>query len=132
MTRPAPNSPDEFHAILEDLNTRFRETINSGDALAAANLFTEDAFQCQPGFEQPFRGRVAITEMYKTWIAISGVQYDPASILDYGFEGDTGYEIVKQTNTQPKRNKNSGGLFINIVKRQPNGEWLIHAYISTS
>ena len=132
MIRPAPNSLDEFRDIAQNLNIRLGGNINVGNAAAAANLFTEDAFQCQPGFELPFRGRAAITEMYKTWIDISGVRYDPATILDCGFEGDTGYAIVKQTNTQPKRDKTSGGLFITIMKRQPDGEWLIHAYISTA
>lgn len=132
MSRPAPSGPEEFLAILEDLNTRFRETINAGDAVAAANLFTEDAFQCQHGFEDPFRGRAAITEMYKTWIDMTGVQYNPPDILDYGFDGDSGYQIVKQTNSQPKRDKKGGALFITIVKRQADGEWLIHAYIANS
>lgn len=118
--------------VIDDLNQRFRSTINSGDAVAAATLFTEDAYQLQPGFIEPFKGRAAITEMYKVWIAQTAVQYNEAEVLDFGSEGDLGYQIVRQTNVQPKRNdKKSGGIFLTLLKRQQDGSWLIYAYIST-
>lgn len=118
--------------IIDDLNSRFLGTINSGDAAAAAALFTEDAYQLQPGSQDPFKGRQAITRMYDFWIAETGVQYHTPTVLDFGSEGDLGYQIVHQTNTQPKRNKESGGLFITLLKRQPDDSWLIYAYISTA
>ena len=52
--------------------------------------------------------------------------------MTLGCEGDLGYQIVHQTNVQPKRdNKKSGGLFITLLRRQVDGSWLIYAYIST-
>ena len=117
---------------LKDLNDRFAGTINRGDAAAAAELFTDDAFQLQPGFEKPFRGREAIEQMYVVWIDQTGVQYDEATVLDFGSEGDLGYQIVRQTNVQPKRgDKKSGGLFLTLLRRQPDNTWKIYAYIST-
>jgi uncharacterized protein (TIGR02246 family) len=127
----APMSQPLTRADIDDLNFRFRTTINAGDAAAAAALFTEDAYQLQPGFNEPFKGRAAITAMYEAWIAQTAVQYDQGNILDFGSQGDLGYQIVYQTNSQPKRDKTSGGLFITLLRRQPDGSWLIYAYIST-
>lgn len=116
---------------IDDVNTKFRETVNSGQSAAAAALFTEDGYQLQPGFQEPFRGREAITKMYEVWTSQTGVQYDVPNVLDFGSQGDLGYQITHQTNTQPKLNKTSGGLFITLLHRQPDGSWLIYAYIST-
>ena len=70
--------------------------------------------------------------MYKAWIAQTAVQYNEAEVLDFGSEGDLGYQIVSQTNVQPKRdNKSSGGIFLTLLKRQTDNSWLIYAYIST-
>ena len=117
---------------LKALNMQFGGNINAGKAAAAADLFTDDAYQLQPGFMEPFRGTQAITEMYKTWIDTSGVQYEGSEILDFGSAGDLGYQIVRQTNVQPKRaDKKSGGLYITLLRRQPDDTWKFYAYIST-
>ena len=62
----------------------------------------------------------------------TGVQYNAADVLDFGANGDLGYQIVHQTSVQPKRNKTGGGLFITLLRRQPDTTWLIYAYISTA
>lgn len=116
---------------IDELNQQFRSTINSGDAVAAAKLFTEDAYQLQPGIKEPFKGRAAITEMYKVWIEQTAVQYNEAEVIDFGSSGDLGYQIATQSNVQPKRdNKSGGGRFLTLLKRQTDNSWLIYAYIS--
>jgi len=92
-------------------------SFTAGDAPAVARLFTEDAMLLRPG-AAPVQGRAAIEQSYGAYIsngveiAMEVMEFQASGNLAYGvgtFGGDFG-----------------AGSFIDVLKRQKDGSYLIH------
>lgn len=89
----------------------------AGDAQAVGRLFTEDAMLLSPG-SPPVRGRAAIEQSYDAYIrngvaiTMDIIEFHASGNLAYGV-GTFGGEL-------------GAGSYIDVLKRQPDGSYLIH------
>jgi uncharacterized protein (TIGR02246 family) len=109
---------------LSQMNRDFAKALNAKDAVAAANLYTEDA-TCLPPNEAPVTGRANIE---KYWAgAIAGGAFDVSvATTSTGSSGDLGYEVgrfqmsIKQPDGTVTVEK---GKYIELLKRGADGIW---------
>jgi len=72
---------------LKKIADKIVKTMNSGDPVALANLYTQDAVMIQSGEPGPIRGRAALEKTYKAiFRAFSDWKVEFSSII---FSGDT-------------------------------------------
>ena len=72
---------------LKKIADKIVKTMNSGDPVALANLYTQDAVMIQSGEPGPIRGRAALEKSYKAMFrAFSDLKVEYSSII---FSGDT-------------------------------------------
>ena len=115
-----PATADE----LSQMNRDFAKALNAKDAVAAANLYTEDATLLPPN-EAPVSGRINIE---KYWAgAIAGGAFDVSvATTSTGSNGDLGYEVgrfqmsIKQPDGTVTVEK---GKYIELLKRGEDGSW---------
>jgi uncharacterized protein (TIGR02246 family) len=109
---------------LSQMNRDFAKALNAKDAVAAANLYTEDATLLPPN-EAPVSGRINIE---KYWAgAITGGAFDVSvATTSTGSNGDLGYEVgrfqmsIKQPDGTVTVEK---GKYIELLKRGEDGTW---------
>jgi uncharacterized protein (TIGR02246 family) len=127
----APLSSDEIAAI-ESVQERFVAAFRRRDFDTLAACYTEDAVVLPP-HEPAVRGRAAI----KTWMAA----FPPVTefaITSERIEGRADLAYVRGAyamTLQPEGAPGpvtSQGKYIEIRRRQPNGEWLLEADIFNS
>jgi len=106
------------------MNRDFAKALNAKDAVAAANLYTEDATLLPPG-EAPVSGRADIEKYWKG--AIDGGAFDVSvATTSTGSNGDLGYEVgrfqmsIKQPDGKITVEK---GKYIELLKRGEGGTW---------
>jgi uncharacterized protein (TIGR02246 family) len=122
----APLSSDEIAAI-ESLQQRWVAALRRRDFDALAALYTEDAV-LMPPHEPAVHGRTAA----RTWLSAFPPVTDFAIGVDR-VEGRADLAYVRGTYTmalQPDGAPapvSSRGKYIEIRRRQPNGEWLLEA-----
>jgi len=130
-TAKAPDRAAEIQKI-DELRNRFMAAYNSGDAAAAAALYTEDAV-IMPANEPAAEGHQAVHESLQRELAQS-----PAKISitpqETEIAGDWAYERGQAViTTTPKGAKDAVDLsakYLVILRRQPDGAWKVHRDMS--
>jgi uncharacterized protein (TIGR02246 family) len=109
---------------LSQMNRDFAKALNAADAVAAANLYTEDATLLPPN-EAPVSGRANIQKYWEG--ALAGGAFDVSvATTSTGSNGDLGYEIgrfqmsIKQPDGTITVEK---GKYIELLKRGADGIW---------
>jgi uncharacterized protein (TIGR02246 family) len=109
---------------LSQMNRDFAKALNNKDAVAAANLYTEDATLLPPN-EAPVTGRANIQKYWDG--AISGGAFDVSvATTTTGSNGDLGYEVgrfqmsIKLPDGTVTVEK---GKYIELLKRGEDGSW---------
>ncbi len=109
---------------LSQMNRDFAKALNVKDAVAAANLYTEDATLLPPG-EAPVSGRANIQKYWEG--AIAGGAFDVSvATTSTGSNGELGYEVgrfqmsIKQPDGKITVEK---GKYIELLKRGEDGIW---------
>jgi uncharacterized protein (TIGR02246 family) len=109
---------------LSQMNRDFAKALNNKDAVAAANLYTEDATLLPPG-EAPVSGRADIQKYWEG--ALAGGAFDVSvATTSTGSNGDLGYEAgrfqmsIKQPDGTIIVEK---GKYIELLKRGKDGIW---------
>lgn len=111
----------DMKKMIEGFHAAYNDAFNQGDATACAALFSEDITLLPPG-EPIIRGRQAFEECYEARIKESQGQTHTNELVDFGVDGDLAYEIGTYAvlgSDPPER-----GKFVNIFKRQPDGQWM--------
>jgi uncharacterized protein (TIGR02246 family) len=122
----APLSSNEIAAI-ESIQQRFVTALRARDFDALAALYTEDAV-LMPPHEPAVQGRTAL----KTWMSAFPPVTDFAIAVDR-VEGRADLAYIRGTYTMTLQPVGapapviSRGKYIEIRRRQPNGEWLLEA-----
>jgi len=109
---------------LSQMNRDFAKALNNKDAVAAANLYTEDATLLPPN-EVPVSGRANIQKYWDG--ALAGGAFDVSvATTSTGSNGDLGYEIgrfqmsIKLPDGTVTVEK---GKYIELLKRGEDGVW---------
>jgi len=127
----APLSTDEIAAI-EDVQQRFVAGLLARDFDALVGLYTEDAVFMPPN-QPAVRGRAAL----KTWMA-AFPQVTACTLNTERIDGRADLAYVRGSFEMTLRPEGapeavtSRGKFVEIRRRQPNGEWLLEADIFNS
>ena len=122
------NAPDKSKPAtaeeLSQMNRDFAKALNNKDAVAAANLYTEDATLLPPN-EVPVSGRANIQKYWDG--ALAGGAFDVSvATTSTGSNGDLGYEIgrfqmsIKLPDGTVTVEK---GKYIELLKRGEDGVW---------
>lgn len=109
---------------LSQMNRDFAKALNNKDAVAAANLYTEDATVLPPN-EPPVTGRANIQKYWEGALAAGTFDVSVATIST-GSNGDLGYEVGRfQLSTKDSTGKvtTEGGKYIELLKRGEDGKW---------
>jgi uncharacterized protein (TIGR02246 family) len=109
---------------LSQMNRDFAKALNAKDAVAAANLYTEDATLLPPN-EAPVAGRANIQKYWEG--ALAGGAFDVSvATISTGSNGDLGYEIgrfqmsIKMPDGTVTVEK---GKYIELLQRGEDGIW---------
>jgi uncharacterized protein (TIGR02246 family) len=131
---PQTAAPADTPSI-NDLRSGYQAAFNAGDAAALAALFTDNAVSL-PDHRAPIEGRAAIQQDFQNQFAqVSGnIQIMP---VDTEINGETAYERGTYSMTVTPKAAGSApmtedGKYIVILKKQPNGSWLIQNDINNT
>ncbi len=118
---PKPATAEE----LSQMNRDFVKALNTKDAVAAANCYTEDAVLLPPN-EGPVKGRANIQKYWAGAIEAGAFDAEVATTAT-GSDGNLGYEIGR---LQMKIKMPDGsvvverGKYTELLRRSPEGKWL--------
>ena len=118
VTRPA--TAEE----LSKMNRDFAAALNNKDAVAAANLYTEDATLLPPN-EPPVTGRSNIQKYWEGAIGAGAFDVKVAT-TSTGSNGDLGFEVGRfQMNIKQADGSVTveNGKYIELLKRMEDGTW---------
>jgi uncharacterized protein (TIGR02246 family) len=117
---PSRASPEE----LSQMNRDFVKALNARDAVAAANLYTEDAVILPPN-EGPVTGRANIQKYWEA--AIAAGAFDAAvATTTTGSNGDLGYEVGRLQMSIKAADGSvttEHGKFIEMLRKGDDGKW---------
>lgn len=117
--------------LIELSSKKWVETYNNNDWSTLAELFTQDALMMPPN-SQIVRGREAIANWQAENESGFRIAFD---IQDIHVSGNTAYVRGRSCVLIPLGEGEYGvdlGKFLEVRKKQANGEWLIHADIFNS
>ncbi len=109
---------------LSKMNRDFAAALNNKDAVAAANLYTEDATLLPPN-EPPVTGRSNIQKYWEGAIGAGAFDVKVAT-TSTGSNGDLGYEVGRfQMNIKQADGSVTveNGKYIELLKRMEDGTW---------
>jgi len=124
-TEKKADSKQATREELSQMNRDFAKALNAKDAVAAANLYTEDATLLPPN-EAIVSGRENIVKYWQGALD-AGASNVSVTTLATGSNGDLGYEIgqfrmdVKSADGKVITEK---GKYIELLKRNKEGKWL--------
>jgi uncharacterized protein (TIGR02246 family) len=120
---------------INDVRSKYQAAFNSGDAAGMAALFADNAVSL-PDHHVALEGRAAIQQDFQDQFAqVTGnMQIMP---VDTEINGETAYERGTYTMTiTPKATGGAPmketGKYIVILKKQPNGSWLLQNDINNT
>lgn len=131
LTVPLQAAMDNERSIIELSSKKWVDTYNSNDWHALAELFTQDATMMPPN-SQLVQGREAIANWQAKNESGFRIAFD---IQDIQLSGNIAYVRGSSCVLIPLGDGEHGvdvGKFLEIRKKQANGEWLIHADIFNS
>lgn len=117
--------PSEI-ATIKNISATRAQAFNEGNASGIAIYFTEDAFLMAPGGATK-RGRAAIEAYYQA------IFDDYLTELESGYEDvrvdgnlayGRGFAKVKLTSKKDGSVSHSTAKYLNILEKQPDGQWL--------
>lgn len=109
---------------LSQMNRDFAKALNNKDAVAAANLYTEDATELPPN-EAPITGRDKIQQYWQAAIDAGTFNVSVATTAT-GSNGDLGYEVGRyELSIKDSTGKitTEHGKYIELLKREKDGKW---------
>ena len=106
---------DEAQALFDRMAAAYR----AGDAAGCAACFTDDARLLSP-YAVEAQGRAAIEALHRDWTGHGGSE-KTLTVIEAGCEGDTGWCLA----TYSEGDVTGDGKSLGIVRRQPDGSWLI-------
>ena len=112
----------DLKKVLEDFDEAYNEAFNRGDAAACAAFFTEDVILMSPNAPMT-RGRAAFEEIYRARIQADSGGAHTNDLVEYGHDGDLAYQVGTYAveGAEPAEQ----GKFLNVLKRQPDGQWKV-------
>jgi len=118
----------EAQEAVKEINARFSEAFNRGNATAIASFYAQDAAVLAPN-QPTIRGRKAVEESFEEAIREFGgkMRIEPVEIRA---AGDLAYQWANYSTTGGKRSV--VGKFVEIYDRQPDGSWKIRLTIHNS
>jgi ketosteroid isomerase-like protein len=109
---------------LSQMNRDFAAALNNKDAVAAANLYTDDATLLPPN-EAPVSGRSNIQKYWEGALGAGAFDVKVAT-TSTGSNGDLGYEVGRfQMNIKQADGSVTveNGKYIELLKRMEDGKW---------
>ena len=109
---------------LSQMNRDFAAALNNKDAVAAANLYTEDATLLPPG-EPPVSGRENIRKYWEGAIGAGAFDVSVAT-TSTGSHGDIGYEVGRFRMSIKAADGSvtvENGKYVELLKRMEDGTW---------
>lgn len=117
---------------IEDVTRRFENAIRSKDWAGVAALYTDDTIFNPPN-APAIEGRAAVEAWMANFPPLNAFSLEPVKVEG---SGDLAYVLGRYTMTLAPPGApepiHDHGKFIEIRRRQPNGEWLISADIFNS
>jgi uncharacterized protein (TIGR02246 family) len=104
----------EMQALMDAMAAAYK----AGDAHACAQMFVADGLLYSP-YAYPASGRAEIEALHRDWT--EGVTGKKLKVLDAARSGDLGWCLVAYSEGAATGN----GTSLNVMERQPNGQWLI-------
>lgn len=119
----------DLKKVLEDFDEGYNEAFNRGDPAACAAFFTEDVILMSPNAPMT-RGRAAFEEIYRARIQADSGGAHTNHLVEYGQDGDLAYQVGTYAveGAEPAEQ----GKFLNVLKRQPDGQWKVAASMFNS
>ncbi len=115
---------DEVRMAIDEINAKFNEAFNSGDAAALAALFAEDATRLPPD-GTILKGRAAIeARIAEDMAEMPGGGELTVTTLDVQFSGDMAYEIGTWSFTGMAPDGEEvmmNGTYLSVFKRTAEG-----------
>jgi ketosteroid isomerase-like protein len=103
-----------MQGLMNDMARAYR----AGDAQVCAQMFVPDGILYSP-YAVPARGQAEIESLHRDWTG--GGTRKELKVLDAARSGDLGWCLVAYS----EGNATGNGTSLNVVERQPSGEWLI-------
>ena len=120
----------ETHDAIIAANEQFMAAFSSGDDVAVAALYTEDA-QLMPGNSDFINGTEAVRAFFKSLFEM-GLKSVTLETLEVEGMGDTAYEVGKYSLFLEGERVADSGKYV-VIWKMVNGQWKIHRDIlSTS
>jgi ketosteroid isomerase-like protein len=119
----------DMKKVLEDFDDAYNEAFNRGDAAGCAAFFSEDVILLAPN-EPMVRGKKAFERIYQSRMDGSTGGTHSNELVEYGVEVDLAYQVgtYSISGTSPSEK----GKFVNVLKRQVDGEWKVAVSIFNS
>lgn len=116
---------------LEQIDRRWEQAFNRGDAEGVAALYTDDGFLLAPN-SQIARGRQSIQQQLQGFID-AGLKNIQFTTVDVGVSGDLAYEVGRYSlDVHPQGAQQAvrdEGKYVIVARRQPDGTWKLAADI---
>ena len=132
FTASGKNLSAEDVAAIQRVHHRYEASWLKGDADGVRSLFTEDSVLLPPHGDQPRVGKKQLDDFwFPPVVPLATVTKLVLSIENIGGDGliayawgtyEVGWQTVKNGKATTSNNK---GTFLNILRKQPDGEWRI-------
>jgi len=113
----------EMQSTVDGWVTRFVD----GDVEGATDMYTSDGAIYSP-YAAAAVGTEAVREVHQGWMD-AGETNKKLVVLEAQADGDLGYNVVKYSGDYPQDDGGmvtETGFSVNIMKRQPDGQWKFH------
>lgn len=120
----APRTSGE---AIESLVARLLAALQRHDASACAALFTDDGLILSP-YGPPAQGNEEIRATHQAWFD-EGETNKRLRLLEVDASGDIGYCVLAYSGDYLQSDGScvtDSGRSVNIIRRQPDGDWKIH------
>lgn len=104
---------------VQDLFDQMTRAYRAGDAAGCAACFTGDAWLLSP-YAKAARGRAEIEALHRDWTGAGGAE-KTLTVIEAGASGDIGWCLVAYSEGEAT----GDGKSLGVLRRQPEGRWLI-------
>lgn len=126
----AQAAESSVRSTIEQLNAAWNQALNSGNAMAVAALYTEQA-TLSPGNGQTLVGRAEIEKLFESFIT-NGVHNHAIEIVEAGGGDRLAYQVARwSANGAEKDGKKPafGGILMSVVEKGNDGRWLTRSHV---